>query len=124
MGRLEDNVVSLLTAEVVLALEFLHKRHIVYRDLKPENLLLTSDGHIKLIDMGLAKKGVTSSGGRGAIGNKTRTFCGTPQYQGDRLSSRFEVLTEVCVQLLKSLLGSNMVSPSIGGRSEFWCLSF
>ena len=43
-------------AEIVSALEFLHARSIVYRDLKPENLLLDKEGHIKITDFGFAKK--------------------------------------------------------------------
>jgi len=57
-------------AGVVFAFQHLHERHILYRDLKPENLLFTEKGHIKLTDMGLAKF---------AIG-KTYTTCGTPDY--------------------------------------------
>lgn len=58
------------SAAVVLALEHLHEFHIAYRDLKPENMLLTEHGHIKLVDMGLAK----------LIVGKTFTVCGTPEY--------------------------------------------
>mmetsp|Transcript_53452 Transcript_53452/g.148100 ORF Transcript_53452/g.148100 Transcript_53452/m.148100 type:complete len:805 (-) Transcript_53452:96-2510(-) len=58
------------SASVVYAFEHLHERHVIYRDLKPENLLLTKEGWLKLTDMGLAKF---------AIG-KTYTTCGTPEY--------------------------------------------
>jgi cGMP-dependent protein kinase len=57
-------------ASVIGAFEHLHERHVIYRDLKPENLLLTSEGYLKLTDMGLAKF---------ALG-KTYTTCGTPEY--------------------------------------------
>lgn len=57
-------------AGVVFAFEHLHKKKIIFRDLKPENLLLNEKGHIKLTDMGLAK----------VVVGKTYTTCGTPDY--------------------------------------------
>ncbi|KAI8427675.1 hypothetical protein MSG28_002139 [Choristoneura fumiferana] len=57
-------------AEIVSALEYLHARNIVYRDLKPENLLLAKDGHLKITDFGFAKK----------LTDRTWTLCGTPEY--------------------------------------------
>jgi len=61
------------SAEIVLGLEHLHNNGIIYRDLKPENLLLDNAGHIKMTDFGLSKEGLQDD-------DRTNTFCGTPEY--------------------------------------------
>ena len=65
-----NDVALFYVTELVLALEYLHSKSIAYRDLKPENLLIASDGHIKITDFGFAKK----------IQDRTFTLCGTPEY--------------------------------------------
>jgi serine/threonine protein kinase len=57
----------------VLALKYLHENEIIYRDLTLDNILLTVDGHIKLINFGIAKQCNLR------FGNTTRTFCGNPE---------------------------------------------
>jgi serine/threonine protein kinase len=77
--RFPENLARFYAAEIILAMEFLHSKDIIYRDIKPENILVDHEGHLKLTDFGLSKEGITSAGGKTA-GVKTRTFCGTPDY--------------------------------------------
>ncbi len=53
--KLPEEVVKIYIAEVTLAIEALHKNMIIFRDLKPENVVLDEDGHAMLTDFGLAK---------------------------------------------------------------------
>jgi serine/threonine protein kinase len=57
-GTFNNERAKFYAAEIVLGLEYLHSKGIIYRDLKPENLLLDSDGHIKITDFGLSKQGL------------------------------------------------------------------
>ncbi|XP_075000814.1 cGMP-dependent protein kinase 1-like [Calonectris borealis] len=72
MRCFEEPLAVFCCACVVEGLEYLHSRGIVYRDLKPENLMLDQRGYVKLVDFGFAKEL-----GRG---EKTYSFCGTPEY--------------------------------------------
>ncbi|KAK4489445.1 hypothetical protein RD792_005254, partial [Penstemon davidsonii] len=61
LGCLEEDMARIYVAEVVLALEYLHSLNVIHRDLKPDNLLIGPDGHIKLTDFGLSKVGLINS---------------------------------------------------------------
>ncbi|XP_071640655.1 serine/threonine-protein kinase N isoform X1 [Temnothorax longispinosus] len=61
------------SACVVLGLQYLHENRIIYRDLKLDNLLLDTEGYVKIADFGLCKEGM-------GFGERTGTFCGTPEF--------------------------------------------
>ncbi len=67
----DSDTCKFYAAVVITTLEYLHKKNIVYRNLRPENLLIGNDGYLKMIDFRLSK-----------IVNEGRTFtiCGTPEY--------------------------------------------
>uniref|UniRef100_A0A8C2AZ86 protein kinase C n=1 Tax=Cyprinus carpio TaxID=7962 RepID=A0A8C2AZ86_CYPCA len=78
MTHIHNNVFSerqtrFYSACVLLGLEFLHQNRIVYRDLKLDNLLMDSDGFVRIADFGLCKEGM-------GHGDRTSTFCGTPEF--------------------------------------------
>jgi len=72
--RFQEPVARFYAAELLLAIGHLHKNGIIYRDLKPENVLLDAYGHVKLGDFGLAKDGIRHPT-QGA-----KSTCGTPEY--------------------------------------------
>eukprot|EP01060_Flectonema_neradi_P006248 TRINITY_DN1418_c0_g3_i2.p1 TRINITY_DN1418_c0_g3~~TRINITY_DN1418_c0_g3_i2.p1 ORF type:complete len:369 (+),score=72.61 TRINITY_DN1418_c0_g3_i2:117-1109(+) len=69
-GRFPNDVSKFYHAELVLVFEYIHNKDIIYRDLKPENLLLDGKGHVKITDFGFAKR----------VPERTFTLCGTPEY--------------------------------------------
>ena len=76
--RFHEDVARFYAAEVILAVNFLHKCGIVHRDIKPANILLDRDGHCKLADFGLCKGAMYSR-------SKTRGFVGTKPYMAPEI---------------------------------------
>lgn len=72
-GRFSEGRCKFYASEILLALQYLHSQNIIYRDLKPENLLLDSEGHAKVTDFGLSKEGIADN-------ISAKTLCGTPEY--------------------------------------------
>lgn len=71
--RFPEAKAQFYAAQIALALHYLHQRGVIYRDLKPENVILDHEGYLKLTDFGIAKKGVKGL-------KKSYTFCGTNEY--------------------------------------------
>ena len=76
-GKFQKDAVVFFAAEVLVALESLHKREFIYRDLKPDNILVDTNGHLKLIDFNLST----------TVDDFSDSICGTPEYAAPEVIS-------------------------------------
>ncbi|CAD8139295.1 unnamed protein product [Paramecium pentaurelia] len=116
---LPENVVKFVAAEVVLALEYLNtKLKVIYRDLKPENLLLTTSGHVKLTDFGLATM-------RRENGEKSYTVAGTAEYLAPEIVNKSGHSYEVDIWTLGILIYEmiNGFTPFRDSNNDFKVIS-
>jgi len=61
IGRFKEDAARFYASNILLGIEYLHSKNIIYRDLKPENVLVDRDGYIKITDFGLSKENITGN---------------------------------------------------------------
>lgn len=109
IGKLTVEETRFYVSEVLVALIFLHERGIVYRDIKPENMVLDAMGHVKLVDFGFA---------RHLQQGRCASFCGSPYYIAPEMISNGTYGQSVDVWALGVLVYELLVgSPPFGGKN-------
>lgn len=111
-GRLEEPAAKFYAASIVLALEQMHERGIIYRDLKPQNILLTGTGHVRLADVGLSKEL--------AMGQRTNSFVGTPEYLAPEVCGALPMTSSIMIADVSSQMLSNR--PDYAHPVDWWAL--
>jgi protein-serine/threonine kinase len=100
--RFPEERAKIYLCEVLLAIEELHKRDIIYRDLKPDNVVIDAEGHAMLTDFGLSKEGVLEK-------DSAKSFCGSVAYLAPEMLKRLGHGKAVDWYLLGALLYEMLV---------------
>ena len=100
--RFSEERAKIYLCEILLAIEELHKRDIIYRDLKPDNVVIDSEGHAMLTDFGLSKEGVMEK-------DSAKSFCGSVAYLAPEMLKRLGHGKAVDWYLLGALLYEMLV---------------
>jgi serine/threonine protein kinase len=79
--RFSEDRARIYAAEILLAIQYLHKRDIIFRDLKPDNVVVDAEGHALLTDFGLSKEGVLDN-------ISAKSFCGSVAYLAPEMLRR------------------------------------
>jgi serine/threonine protein kinase len=91
---IRDPSASFYAAEIAIAIQFLHSKGVVHRDLKLDNVLMDKEGHVKVTDFGLSAVGVTET-------DRITGFCGTPNYIAPEVILRPGAWGSVVVKALR-----------------------
>lgn len=68
--------------EILLGIQYLHNQNIIYRDIKPENIMIDMNGNLKIADFGLSKTGLRPN-------ELATTYCGSPEYMAPEMLAKY-----------------------------------
>jgi serine/threonine protein kinase len=119
-GPLEPARAARIAAQIAAALEVAHEKGLVHRNVKPSNVIVTSEDHVYLTDFGLAKRAGTASGLTGVdqmLG--TVDYVAPEQIEGSEPDARGDVYSLACV-LYETLTGEPPFAGQQGGMAKMW----